>query len=308
MSEEVSATDTGAELTAQAEDPVSSFETLLSKQLPDAQEPEPENQPEPESDDGESPESDDPAQERFTVKIDGQEIRVSKDELIAAYQKNGAADRRLEQAAEQKKATQAEYQQVAAQRLQAINSLHLAQQVLQAQMQEQPDWQALLQSDPVAYLTQRHAFEQKQGQMQQLQMQQYQLQQQAQAEQAEAYQVHLHNQQQELLNQIPAWKDSAKAEAERTAIKQWLGKSGFNDDEISSIADARQVLVARKAMLYDQMMAKAQEAVKKVQTLPKVQRPGVQNTSSTDGRTREMQALRKTGSTAAAASVFEKLL
>lgn len=309
MSEEVSATDNGAEFQTQAADPVSAFESLLDKHHPtsgeptDAQEP---SEPEPELEAVEAEESDEPKDELFTVKIDGKEVQVTRDQLIANYQKGESANQRFEQAANERKAAQAEYQQVAQQRMQAINSLTVAQQVIQSQLQEQPNWQELIQTDPVAYLEQRHAYEQKMGQLQQLQAQQYQLQQvQAQDEQA-AQQAFIQSQQQALLQALPDWKDSEKASKEKVALRDYLGKSGFNDDDIGAVVDARQVLIARKAMLYDQMMAKAQETAKKVQTLPKVQRPGV--ATPTDGRTRDMSNLRKTGSTAAAASIFEKLL
>jgi hypothetical protein len=40
---------------------------------------------------------------------------------------------------------------------------------------------------------------------------------------------------------------------------------------------------------------------------PRMEKPGVA-ISNTDGRTKAMQALRKTGSTDAAAAIFEKLM
>lgn len=309
MSEEVSATDSGAEQSAQPVDPVNAFEAILDKsfqpsgETSDVEKQPPETEPELEA---EPTDENEPTEELFTVKIDGKEVQVTRDQLIANYQKGEAANQRFEQAANERKAAQAEYQQVAQQRLQAINSLHVAQQVIQSQIENQPNWAELIQNDPVAYLQQRHEYEQKIGQLQQLQAQQAQLQQiQAQDDQASRMAA-LQEQSRMLQEALPEWSDSKKATQEKSAIKDYLAKQGYDNDTIESIADARAVLVARKAMLYDQMMQKAQETAKKVQTLPKVQRPGV--ATPTDNRTRDMQSLRKTGSTAAAASIFEKLL
>lgn len=310
MSEEASATDSGAELSTQSVDPVNAFEALLDKQIQpsgeqsDAPVEEPsDTEPELEAEPVEELEAE---EKLYTVKIDGKEVQVTESELVANYQKGQAANQRFEQAAQERKAAQAEYQRVAEERTQALNSLHIAQQVLQSQIQEQPNWAELLQNDPVEYLQQRHAFEQKQAKLQEIQGQQWQLQQIQAREQEAQQQVYLENQRQMLTQLLPEWKDETKAQAESKAVKEYLAKTGYTTEEISSVADARAILLARKAMLYDQIITKAQETSKKVQSLPKVQRPGV--TQNTDGRTKDMQALRKSGSTAAAASIFEKML
>lgn len=310
MSEVVSATDNGAEVQAQGEsqavDPVNAFEALLDKHIPTPEQAEdaPEEPSEPEEVVEDA--SEEEPEKLFTVKIDGKEVQVTESELLSGYQRAQSANQRFEQAAQERKAAQSEYQKVAQERTQAINSLHIAQQVIQSQMQEQPNWAELIQQDPVEYLQKRHEFEQKQAQLQQLQAQQWQLQQ-IQAQENEAAQKQFLSQQYQMLQEmLPDWKDQGKAQTEKATLKEFLGKQGYTKEEIDGIVDARNVVLARKAMLYDQMMAKAQETAKKVQQLPKVQRPGVQKT--TDGRTRDMQALRKTGSTEAAASIFEKLL
>jgi hypothetical protein len=70
--------------------------------------------------------------------------------------------------------------------------------------------------------------------------------------------------------------------------------------------DHRLVLVSRKAMLYDQMMAKASAAAKKVANLPqKVERPGASHTNPSDGRTVAMKRLSSSGSLQDAAKALE---
>ena len=62
-------------------------------------------------------------------------------------------------------------------------------------------------------------------------------------------------------------------------------------------------------MLYDQMIAKASAATKKVATLPqKVERPGVSEGPNNDKRTQAYQRLAKSGKVEDAAALFANLL
>ena len=141
--------------------------------------------------------------------------------------------------------------------------------LLQAQLQEQNqiDWQKLLQDDPVEYLKQQHLAQERQARLQQTFAEQQRVASVSQAEQNQAYQSYLSQQQDELLAKLPDWKDETKAKAEREAIKGFLKGIGYTDKELAAVSDHRAVVMARKAMLYDQMMTKAQAAAKKVEHL-----------------------------------------
>ena len=66
--------------------------------------------------------------------------------------------------------------------------------------------------------------------------------------------------------------------------------------------------MARKAMLYDQMVGKAAAAAKKVATLPnKVERPGGGETQNLDKRAAAFQRLSKSGRVEDAASLIAGL-
>ena len=70
----------------------------------------------------------------------------------------------------------------------------------------------------------------------------------------------------EMFSAVPEWKDDAKRDAEHKEIRVALQKAGFQEQELNQIYDHRMLVVARKAMLYDQMqanMAKAKEAAQK---------------------------------------------
>ena len=76
-----------------------------------------------------------------------------------------------------------------------------------------------------------------------------------------------------------------------------------------SVADARAVVMARKAMLYDQMLAKANTATKRVSNLPsRIERPGAGEPQGLDKRSTAFQRLSKSGRVEDAAAVFSTFI
>jgi hypothetical protein len=252
-------------------------------------------------------------QETVTIEVDGKAVELKKSEL-ADYYKNGLrqADytRKTMEAAEQRKAAEAEASKAREERQKYAQGLQQAQAMLQAQLQEQSqiDWNKLLETDPVEYLKQQHLANGRQAKLQEIQREQQELHSKHQAEQAAQMKAFLRTQQEELLAKLPEWKDPAKAKTEQAAIVDYLKSQGLEEAQINNIADHRVVLLSRKAMLYDQMMSKASAAAKKVSNLPqKVEKPGGGEVSATDGRTAAMRQLGKSGSVRDAASVFERM-
>lgn len=251
--------------------------------------------------------------EKVTIEVDGKTVELTKAELADAY-KNGLrqADytRKTMEAAEQRKAAEEESAKAREERQKYAQGLQQAQALLTAQLTEQSqiDWQKLLETDPVEYMKQDRIARERQARLQQINAEQQQIHAAQQAEQAEALKSHLQQQQEELLAKLPEWKDQAKAKAERAAIKEYLKAQGLEEAQIDNITDHRVVVLSRKAMLYDQMMSKAQAAAKKVSQLPqKVERPGGGETNPLDGRTKAMRDLEKSGSVRDAAKLFALL-
>lgn len=257
----------------------------------------------------ESPES-----SKVTIEVDGKTVELTPEQIAEAY-KNGLrqADytKKTMEAAEQRKTAEAEIAKAQAERANYATNLQKMAAQLEGALQEQQriDWNALLESDPVEFLKQKHLFDQRQAALSQNQQQMQTLRAQHQAEQKALLESHVVKQREELLAKLPAWKDEAKAQAEREAIKGYLVKEGYSSEDLESISDHRAVLLARKAMLYDQMVSKAQAAAKKVATLPqKVERPGVSETQGLDKRSSAFQRLSKTGRVEDAAAVFANFL
>ncbi|RQO57040.1 hypothetical protein DBV14_09530 [Variovorax sp. KBW07] len=247
----------------------------------------------------------------FTVKIDGKEIQVPREEVIAGYQRQQDATKKTMAAAETRKVAESEIAQARADREQYAQKLNRFQVQLETALQQQQeiDWPALIESDPQEALRQQHLLGQRQAALQQTLQQQQQIQHQAAAEQHEQFVEHLKSQRDQIVAKIPEWKDESKRTAETAAIRDYLVKNGYTAAEIENVADHRAIMNVRKAMLYDQIMGKADAAAKLVTNTPtKVMRSGSGDTGSTDKRTAAYQNLARTGSVKAGAAVLESLL
>ncbi|WP_259698528.1 hypothetical protein [Pseudomonas brassicacearum] len=247
----------------------------------------------------------------FTVKIDGKEVQVPLSELLNGYQRQSDYTKKTMEAAEQRKTADAVVQQAQQERQEYHSKLERMAAQLEGALEQQSqiDWPALLESDPMEYLKQQHLYQQRQALYQQNMQERQQLIQQHQNEQAQAKQISLAKQRENLIAKLPDWKDEAKAAAEQTAISKFLQEQGFEAEDISSIADHRHVLIARDAMRYRDLMAKASVQAKKVQEAPqRVVKPGVTVNGNADGRTTAAKRHAKSGTVESAAEVFLQFL
>ena len=72
---------------------------------------------------------------------------------------------------------------------------------------------------------------------------------------------------------IPEYKDEEFRKKDMAAVKDYLTSLGFKDEEVRSVFDARQVAVARNAMLYDAMKKEVDPKVKMLKDKPKFVKP-----------------------------------
>lgn len=246
-----------------------------------------------------------------TVKIDGKEVEVKLSELKNGYQRQADYTRKTMEVSEQRKAAEAEASKARQEREKYAQDLSAMRARLEGALQEQQqiDWQQLINENPQEYLRQMHLAQQRQAALQDTAKKQDELRQQVEAEQEQSRLTYLREQHQELLDKLPEWKDEAKSKAERTALREYLLEQGYPAETVDSVSEAKAVVIARKAMLYDQLMSKAQAAAKKVSTLPtKVERPGQGEAPALDKRSSAFQRLSKSGKVEDAAAVFANLI
>lgn len=243
-----------------------------------------------EAGDGQSEQSEQP--QTVKVKVNGVEMEVPLSEVIAGYQKDSDYRQKTAELAEQRRATESERQAVSQERAQLGEQLTQANSLLTAQLQQYQnvDWNALLEQDPQGYLRARHEYDSVLANLQMVQQQRGQLDQVIAQEQQEARQQHLQHEAQALAKAFPHWSDAAVAKAEKAAIREYLAKTGFREDEIAHAGDHRAIVLANKARLYDELMAKGATAVQKAKATPlKVEKPGG-NAEPTNKRADEARA------------------
>jgi|GEM_PF-2658967 len=243
-----------------------------------------------------------------TVKVNGEDKQVKLSELTRDYQKFASATQRFEEAAGARREVETYRAQIEQERAHLGKALEFYTQQLQQFMPQPPD-PRLLDVDPVSYIRQQQAYQNAVGQLQQADAARRELSQRSAAEQQQALRQELAQEAQRLTEAIPEWADAGKAQAEKAALRDYLNKAGFQHEELDQVTDHRSLVVARKAMLYDQIVAKAASTKAQVAKLPpaRVQRPGVAGTAL-DGRTQAMQQLGRSGRVEDAAAVFESLL
>lgn len=228
------------------------------------------------------------------VKIDGVEGKAKFADLLKNYQLKGHAENTVREAAEIRKQAieqaQAVQQQIQVQ--QQIVGKIAEIKAVEAEFQQYRgiDLDRLIDADPVQALkVQRH--------MQALQERHAALTNEAnqaanyvQQQQAHTSQAVLQQEAQALMQALPDWTDSAKAEREKTAIKADLKARGYTDRDIAALSDHKAVLLARDAMLYRQMTSTGRTVEKQVRAAPKIARPGTTQQRSPNSAVSKIKA------------------
>jgi len=260
--------------------------------------------------DEEAEDAPDPMDQLVTVKIDGKEEQIPLKEAIAGYQRTADYTRKTMALSERGKQLDQEYHQVMAERQQYAQLLPVLQQQLQEMAQQEPDWQRLYAEDPLEYVRQKDLARERQDQLQAVTAEQQRVVAQMQQYQAQQLQQVVKQGREKLADAIPAWKDAQRFEQDRVNLRRYAqDKLGYSEEEISQVYDHRAVIALRKAMLYDQLVAKKPAPVP--QNGPRPLRAGAPQTVPTR-RTSEItkgkQRLAQTGRISDAAKLFETLL
>lgn len=249
---------------------------------------------------------------RYRVKVSGEEVEVSLDELLNGYSRTADYQKKTQSLAEQRKAVEAErvkIEEAAKTRETYSQRLQVIEQLLQQQAQGE-DLSALKTEDPIAYAVAMAEKVEREKQLQAVQIERQRVQQEQQAHQQALLQKHIQGEQAKLMEAIPEFKDDVKAEVVRRDIRNYAKSIGFTDQELSQVYDSRAVLALYKAAQYDKLMANKGAATKKVAVAPKTIRPGTSNPQSSENEAvkKERARLRQSGNKKDAARLFERFL
>ena len=250
--------------------------------------------------------------QRFKVKVDNEEVEVTLEELQQGYSRTKDYTKKTQALAETRKAVEAEKAKIEeakqlrdtyAQRLEVIEKLL-------AQDQGEENLAELRDSDPIGYAIKIAERSEKEKQLQAVRAEKQKIAQQQESDRQQALQSHLQQEAVKLREMIPEFKDEAKAEIARKDIRNYAKSVGFSDEELSQVYDSRAVKTLYNAMMYEKLMKGKTDAVKKVQSAPKVLKAGNggQVNAENDATKKQMQRLKQTGKKSDAAKLFEKFI
>lgn len=321
-------TDTGASPAGTTiEDASNAFAAILSGEEPgkqvdseapadeadvdiDLEDEEPPEEVPADSEDDEGNDEETPEKPVYTVKVDGEEITVPLEELLAGYSRNQDYTRKTMKLAEERKAAQAEFEAVRQERVAYSQLLGAMQQQIEAASSVEPDWDRLRVEDPIEFGVQWAEHQRQQQKLQAIRAEQSRLAQIEQQQQVMQAAQSLEREKQLLVSAIPEWRNAEKARTERAEIIDYGKRIGFSEQELSSIFDHRAVVALRKAYLYDKALARKTSVKPVEKAAAPVLRPGSANTAPRPASdlTRAKQRLAKSGSVQDAAAAFSLLL
>ena len=228
------------------------------------------------------------------LKVNGQEIEVSLDELKAGYSRDSDYRQKTHTLGMEKRDLEAQknsLRQSYDAKLAELNELIATADATVRQQQGSQDLQRLYDEDPTQAAKLDYELRQRQVQLDDMRTK-------AKQAQAKQYSEFLEAQRELAATKIPEYSDPNKADQFKLSMRNSLRSYGFNDEEIGSLADHRFLMVAKDAMSYQSLKDKRPIVQKKVANAPKVVKSGVAKSSTSSGREQirnKIGKVRKTG-------------
>ena len=235
---------------------------------------------------------------KYRVKVNGEELEVTLDELQKGYMMGKDYTQKTMQLSEQRKAVEAKIAEIDA-------DLNDAKEIINLELEwfESAEAKELRQYDPDEYIKR---FEKIKGKAEKFEK----LQAKREKEKSALHQEQLRKEQELLRQKIPEWLDEGTVQKEYPRLVESMKSIGFDDNELNGISDHRLMVLARKAMLFDQIMSQDISG-KKVKAAPKSASPGSPKspTETSDRKMKELkEKVRQTGNMNSAAAAIKAML
>jgi hypothetical protein len=239
----------------------------------------------------------------YKVKVAGQELDVTLDELRNGYSRDADYRRKTEELSNERKNFQSQSEkqrQDYSQKLTEMNQiLSNAQQELNTEMNS-ADLEALYEEDPTEAARIEHRLRKKQEKIN-LAIQK------TQSEQKQQFDGYLQTEKTKLVNNIPDFADPGKASNLKNNMRSHLAKYGFNDSEIAQVYDHRILMLVNDAMKFGNLQKAKPNIAKKISKPSRMFSSGIKqdkNDVKSKASREKFSRLRKTGSMKAAQDVF----
>ena len=285
------------------------------------EESEEEAEEESEEESEEADQEEEPTEKLYTVRVDGEDVEVSFDELAKGYSRQSDYTKKTQELAEHRRQIEdmsSQYAQELAglqeNRQQYINAMANMVQMEYGALQSYANinWEELKETDRDEYLLKRDEYREVESRMNQTQ----EAIRSEQAKQEHAQQVQFETVAREeygkLASIIPQWTDDSFRSKVTTELQTFAKSKGFTEDEIRQLVDHRSILILLEAKAFeDSQRSKQSIKAKKVKNKPKVTRTGSpKDKASIDKskRTEQMKRLQQSGHVNDAVSLFEDFI
>jgi len=255
--------------------------------------------------------------EVYAVKVDGEELEVSLDELVQGYSRHSDYTRKTQELASQRdemaqmqQQWASEISQAQAERQQYMDALgqFVQNSVSGLEQFSNVNWEHLRETDPIAFVTKKEEYRDAQDRVRQAQEEQYRVSQQQQQEVAKMRQLAVQEEHTKLVKAVPEWNEPEKRNKMASELSTYAVEQGFSKEELKQLIDHRSLIVLMKAQKYDALQNSDVKA-KKLKNKPKVIRAGKGTNKKADSqkakRIASMKRLKETGHVNDSVSLFE---
>ena len=208
---------------------------------------------------------------------DGQVVRLPQSEIGKGYLRQADYTRKTQAAAEKTKDALALAARYAA-------GLQTIEQVLAAEIPDEPDWSELRQTlTPEEFAAEQAEYSIKLRRFEKVQKERSATESRLRDAAMDAQQAHTDAEAAKLSAAIPEWKDAAIREKETKALVAYaITALGFSEEDVANVSDHRAFLMLRKSMKYDALMTQARTAaLNKGRTVTRAPSPPASRPSGT---------------------------
>jgi len=212
-------------------------------------------------DEGDDDEPQDKGPQTYPVTVDGHEVRVTLDDLTRSYSSTRHTADKAAKLADDRKALdqdRAQYQSARGAYAKALEKLdaYLAENAI-----NEPDWSKLrAEKSPEEFAAIHAEWQIEDRRRAKVQEERDRIAQEEAGERRTAHTEHLARERAKLEAAIPEWRDATKRAALSEKLYAYGETLGYTADQIAEVHDSRALIMLRKAMLYDDLVARAEKA------------------------------------------------
>jgi hypothetical protein len=203
------------------------------------------------------------------VKVDGEEIEVTEDELLKGYSRTADYTRKTQALAEARREfEEKEVAAVRAERQALAASLADIRGVLEQVTKSEPDWDKIRLETPEEFPAAFAAWQLNQDRIQRVKNEEAKVHAAMAQDEAKAHRARVAEERTKLTQAIPEWAKTEVANKELQAVTQYARDLGYSKSDIEQVFDHRVVVLLRKAMMYDRAVAKRAGSASKPAAAP----------------------------------------